>query len=316
METVHVPVMAEEVLELLSPGPGKVYVDCTLGGGGHASAVWKSIQPDGVLLGIDRDPKAVGRAKTRLDGIAPGAKFACGRFGDLPSILQEFGIFAVDGIVADLGFSRDQLEDGERGFSFLREGPLDMRMDPHREGPTAADLVNGLSEAELARLFRDYGEEEFAKRIARVLAAERGRAPVATTARLAELVSSAVPAKARRRIHPATQVFQSLRIAVNDEMGELSRFLGSFFDFLAPSGVCAVISFHSLEDRMVKTRFRELTTSCVCPKDMPCICGGKAPAELLTRKAKRPSEREVADNPLSRSARLRAIRKAAERRPS
>lgn len=310
MGTVHVPVMAEEVLRLLSPKPGKTYVDATLGGGGHASAVWAAIQPDGFLLGIDRDPEAIRRAKPRLDAVAPGAQTACGRFGDLPSILNSFEITAVDGIVADLGFSRDQIEDGARGFSFLRQGPLDMRMGSRDEGQTAADLVNGLAEAELVRMFREFGEEPFARPIARAIAAERKKAPIETTDRLAEIIFGAVPAKARGRLNPSTKVFQSLRIAVNDELGELSRFLGSFFEALKPGGICCVISFHSLEDRMVKTRFRELSVACTCPKQMPCICGGKARASLLTRKALRPSEEEVARNPLSRSAKLRALKKA------
>ena len=306
----HVPVMLPEVLAALSVRPGGRYADGTLGGGGYAEAILSASGPGGLLLGLDRDGEAVGRASARL---APfGSRFTGRRanFSDLPAVLSELSWPPLDGVVLDLGVSSLQLDDPERGFSFLRDGPLDMRLDA-RLPRTAADLVNTLPEAELARILFEYGEERHARRIARALCGRRAREPFARTLDCAAVVSSAVPkSRDTARIHPATRTFQALRIAVNGELEALRAFLERVPGVLAPGGRCAVVSFHSLEDRMVKEVFRELTAGCVCPRGVPvCRCGREAAFRPATRRALRPSEGECERNPRARSARLRAVEK-------
>lgn len=318
----HTPVLGERVRALLvpderprDPHPGDLRpfkgIDMTVGGGGHAGLLLQATAPDGRLLGLDRDPAALAAAEQALTPFAGRFRLVRAPFDAVERVAADHGFAPADAVLMDLGVSSRQLDDPARGFSFRADGPLDMRMDP--DGPvTAADLVARLSEPELARLFKDLGEERHARRIARAIVRERESAPIATTARLAETVAAAVPAKERRaaRIHPATRVFQALRMAVNDEAGQLARGLEAAFTVLGPGGRMAVISFHSLEDRAVKRFFKDLATGCVCPPAFPvCRCGRVPRARLLTRRAQRPAAAEVAANPRARSARLRAIEK-------
>lgn len=300
----HLPVLYDEVMALLQPVAGGRYIDGTLGAGGHAGGLLAASAPDGRLLGFDRDPAAIAFAAARLAAFGERAVLVNAGFGEMGTIAPARGFDAVDGILLDLGLSSRQLDDAARGFSFLREGPLDMRFDP-RHGESAADLINNRSADELADIFWRYGEEEKSRRIARLIVANR---PLQTTTELAELIASDIrrpsgPAGAR---HPATKVFQALRIAVNDELGQVERGLNAAVNLLRPGGRLAVISFHSLEDRLVKTFFREMSRECTCPPGRPiCDCGAKPVLQLVTRKAVKASETEIATNPRSRSARLR-----------
>ena len=310
MGFVHKSVMEREVIDCLAVHGGATYVDGTLGGGGHARAILEASGPDGRLIGIDRDTDALAAAGERLKPWGARVTLVHGNYRDLASVLDTLGLEKVDGIVLDLGVSSFQLETGERGFSFSRDAPLDMRMDRSR-GDTARDLVNGLSFEEMVRLFREYGEEREAKRIARAIERERALRPIETTGRLAGIIAGAVPARFQpRSIHPATRVFQALRIAVNDELEGLKEGLAAGMAALAGGGRMVVISFHSLEDRIVKKAFREFATDCVCPPRAPmCACSHRAVARVVTRGALTPSEEELASNPRSRSARLRAAMK-------
>jgi len=296
--------MLREVLEYLRPEPGDVIVDATVGSGGHAAAILERIQPGGRLIGIDRDPQALERVRSRFAG-AP-VTLVHGNFGDLAQFLDNLGLAAVDGVLFDFGVSSEQLDYAERGFSFREEAPLDMRMDP-TSPTTAADLISVLSEAELLRILREYGEERWARRIARRIVTTRQHTPIRTTAALAALVTAAIPPAARsRRIHPATRTFQALRIAVNDELTAISQGLHAAIRRSNSTARIVAISYHSLEDRTVKETFRNLARSCRCPPLSPtCQCGG-ALITVLTRRPVVPSPEEVAGNPRSRSAKLRA----------
>lgn len=304
----HLPVLLEEAVDSLACKPGGTYVDGTLGGGGHASEILKRIMPGGRLVAIDADPEALNEAGARLEQYRSGVIFHKGNFGDIAAILAGLGIGRVDGILLDLGVSSHQLETAERGFSFAKNAMLDMRLD-QSGGRTASDLVNSLPEEELAKIFRDYGEERMARRIAAAIARSRKESPVRMTGELAEIVSKAVPAPARHgRIHPATRVFQALRIAVNDELGNLEKALVDGFELLETGGRFAVISFHSLEDRMVKNYFRSWEKGCTCPPEFPiCTCHKESRARLITRKAIKPGPAELELNPRARSARLRTV---------
>jgi 16S rRNA (cytosine1402-N4)-methyltransferase len=296
--------MAEEVVHLLQPRPGGRYVDGTLGDGGHAERLLDA-HPTVEVLGVDRDSLTIASTGRRLAGFAPRFRTYCGSFSDLDAALAAVGWPAVDGILLDLGVSSRQLDDPERGFGFRAAGPLDMRMS-QESGPSAADLVATLDETELAELFRAYGEEPAARRIARAIVARRARAAIATTSDLADLVASVVPRRGKQ--HPATRVFQALRIAVNRELEYLDRFLARALDWLAPGGRLAIISYHSLEDRRVKRAFQSWAGACECPALVPrCQCGAQARVTILTRKAVTPSAAEVARNRRARSARLRAV---------
>lgn len=284
----------------LQPRPGGRYIDGTVGGGGHARGLLEASSPDGCLLGIDADPTAIGVARQHLAEYGTRAVLVNANFADLKEVAVQHGFCPVDGILLDLGLSSLQLEQGERGFSFQVEGPLDMRFNPRQER-TAADVVNTFPEDQLADLLRRYGQEPAARRIARAIVAQR---PIATTTELAEIVRRAVPR--RRRLHPATRTFQALRIAVNEELDALSKALPQAVELLAPGGRLAVISFHSLEDRIVKDFFREQARGCICPPHVPvCVCHHQPTLVILTKKPIRPSETEVQRNPRSRSARLR-----------
>jgi len=307
MPSKHVPVLLEETLATLSCEPGKLYVDATVGGGGHAFEILRRTSPDGRVIAADRDPIAMARVSARLAPFAGRFDLLHANFRDLPALLRARGVDRCDGVLMDLGLSSDQLHDPARGFSFSRSGPLDMRMDPR--GPeTAASIVNRSSEHTLRDLLRAYGEEPNAKRIARAIVRARADAPIETTDQLVAIVESAFP---RRRppdtVHPATRSFQALRISVNDELMALKDALDGLFELLAPGGRLVVISFHSLEDRIVKRRLRDWAGACACPPHLPvCGCGARARVRILTRRAIRPSAREIAANPRARSARLRA----------
>ena len=305
MEFKHRSVLLEETVSALHIRPDGIYIDGTAGGAGHSAEIAKRLTT-GRLFALDRDPDAVQTATERLRGYP--ATVVQSNFDRMDEVLAEFGIHGADGILLDLGVSSYQLDQAERGFSYHKDAPLDMRMS--KEGVSAYDIVNEYERQQLTDIFRRYGEEKFAFQIADRIVRERQSAPIATTVQLAELIASAVPAAARRDGHPARKCFQALRIAVNGELDSLSAALDKAFDLLNPNGVLAVITFHSLEDRMVKQRFKEFCTGCICPPDLPvCVCGRKPRGRLAFRKSVEPSEQEKQENPRSRSARLRAIMK-------
>jgi 16S rRNA (cytosine1402-N4)-methyltransferase len=296
----HIPVLYSEVLAGLQVQPGKSYIDATVGAGGHAAGILDASAPDGRLLGLDADPQAVAYARQRLRAFGDRAALRVGNFRHLGKLAIDRGFEQVDGVLLDLGISSRQLADAERGFSFNAEGPLDMRLDAS-QGPAAADLVNTLSRTELADLLWEFGEERHSRRIARAIVAAR---PLTTTRQLAELVAATVGR--REKIHPATRTFQALRIATNQELAALTESLPQARDLLRAGGRLAVISFHSLEDRIVKRFFQRESRDCICPPEMPvCNCQHLATLRVITRKPVRPSQDEVAENPKSRSARLR-----------
>lgn len=300
----HIPVLYQEILEYLRPHPGGRYIDGTLGAGGHAAGLLSASSPDGTVLAFDRDPQALRFAREQLREFGDRIRFVHASYAEMQEVAPEMGFDEVDGILLDLGLSSRQLADTERGFSFASEGMLDMRFDPTR-GETAADLVNHMSEKELSDLMWRYGEVKQSRKFARAIVQER---PIYTSDQLAELIARV--ARRRGRIHPATQVFQALRIAVNDELTHLERGLQAAITLLGKSGRLAVISFHSLEDRIVKQTFRQQAKGCICPPEqIVCTCDAEPVLKLVTRKALRPTEAEVSENPRSRSARLRVAEK-------
>ena len=302
--------MPDEVLSSLSPRPDGVYVDGTLGGAGHAGLILTASSPTGRLIGFDRDAEAIAVAQKRLAPFGDRARLFQRNFASIAATLSEIGVEAIDGFVLDLGVSSHQLDREERGFSFMHDAPLDMRMD-RSSGPSAADLVNTLSEAELFRIISEYGEERWAKRVASFIVKARDERPIASTLELVDVIKGAIPkAKWEERLHPATRAFQGLRIAVNEELKSLETGLADLLALLKKGGRGAVISFHSLEDRIVKESFRGAATGCTCPKGLPgCVCGRVPQFKVVTRKALRAGEEEVAANPRSRSARLRVVEK-------
>ncbi len=305
----HTTVLLGQAVDLLAPRPGGVYVDGTLGGGGHAEEVLRRCGPDGLLIGFDQDGAAMERAGQRLAAFGSRAVLRRANFRQAAEVLVELGFPAVDGFLLDLGLSWFHVGSAERGFSFRVDGPLDMRMDS-RTAVTAADLVNTLSRQELVRILSEYGEEKKANAIAKAVERARGRGPITSTVQLAEIVSSVFPPFPPRRTHPATLTFQALRIAVNDELGALREGLESMIAMLRPGGRIAVISFHSLEDRIVKQLFAEHAKACVCPPRMPvCRCGKRADLKVLTKRPITAEEQEVSENPAARSAKLRVAEK-------
>lgn len=307
----HTPAMLKEVLAYLACRPGLVYIDGTLGGSGHATAICKQITPGGVLIGIDRDLDAIHHAEDALRDLPLKIHLLHGSFSNFPEYLAQLGFSAVDGILLDLGLSQHQLEGSGRGFSFQKDEPLDMRMDI-RASLTAAQLVNNLALEDLQKLFKEYGEERWAKQIARGIAKIRQNKKIQTSKQLAQIVADSVPghAASKQRIHPATRVFMALRIAVNQELKRLETFMDCAVEYLNPGGRLCVLSFHSLEDRIVKQRFKALEKGCQCPPKLPrCVCGRQSQIRILTKKVVRPTEREVASNPMARSTRLRAAEK-------
>ena len=304
----HTPIMVSEFLALLEPARGGVFVDGTLGGGGHAEAVLSALPESGKLYGIDRDDDALKAAGARLARFGDRFTAIKGNFFDMKALLLARGITAVDGILLDLGVSSYQLDAAERGFSYKADAPLDMRMD--QSAPLSAkDAVNAWSEQKLTEIFYEYGEEKFSKRIAQRIVEARKEKPIETTVELAELIKSAIPAKFRSEPqHPARRCFQAIRIAVNGELDGLDEAIRSAHDLLRPNGRLAVLTFHSLEDRIVKNAFRSFENPCTCPKSAPvCICGKKPTAKVLTRHPLVASEQEQNENPRSSPAKLRAI---------
>lgn len=298
--------LVPELIEALHPESGKRYLDGTLGGGGHTEEILIKSSPDGQVLGLDRDDEAIASAQERLRRFDRRFAARQASFADAKEILTEIGWNGVDGVVLDLGISSHQIDSPERGFSFRAPSRLDMRMD-RRQDLDAQEIVNSFSGDELERIFRDYGEDSAARRIAQAIVAERKQRPIQTTAELVRIVER-VKGRRRRQIHPATQVFQALRIAVNQELQHLERFLASGFEILRPGGRMAVISFHSLEDRMVKTAFRKWSRACLCPPRMlRCQCGWSQKVQLITKKPIVPPASETAANPRARSAKLRVV---------
>lgn len=310
--TYHRPVLLDETIEALAVRPDGVYVDGTAGGGGHSYAIASRLTSGGRLISLDQDPDAVVEASRRLQGLP--ARVIRANFTEIARVLREEGLSAADGILLDIGVSSHQLDTPERGFSYHADAPLDMRMS--QEGTTAADLVNTWGEKELSDIFYRYGEEKFSRPIARAIVRAREEEPVVTTGRLADIIRDAVPARARRDGHPARRVFQALRIAVNGELECLSSALDTAFSCLKDGGRLAVITFHSLEDRMVKQRFASFCEGCICPPDFPqCVCGRTPAARLILRKPVATSEKELEKNPRSRSARLRCVERLHEPNP-
>ena len=304
----HRPVLYEETLEALNIRPGGVYADGTLGGGGHAEGVLGRLGGTGRFIGIDRDEAAVQTAGERLKAY-PNASVVRGNYEDMKEILGSFGIERADGILLDLGVSSYQFDEAERGFSYREDAPLDMRMD-RRDALTAYDVVNGYTEKELFLLIRDYGEERFAQNIAKHIVSERTKAPVRTTLELAEIIKQSIPARMRENGHPAKKTFQAIRIEVNRELEILKDSIGSLIGLLGPGGRLCIISFHSLEDRIVKSAFRTAEAPCICPKDFPkCVCGRKPEGRVITRKPVTAGEEELKENNRAHSAKLRVFEK-------
>jgi 16S rRNA (cytosine1402-N4)-methyltransferase len=314
MEDGHLPVLVQEVMTMLAPAPGSLQVDATLGGGGHAQRILEASSPNGRLLGLDADPAAIVRVRARL-GSRFGDRLVLrqANFRELAAVAPAADFGAVDGLLFDLGLSGFQLADRERGFGIRTGGPLDMRFDPSH-GVPAAELLATLDAVELTGLFRRYGEEPQAARIARAIVAARQIAPITTAEELAELIVRVAPAgiPGRRRIHPATRVFQALRVAVNAELDALDEALAAAVDLLRPGGRLVVLSYHSLEDRIVKRFFQAERRGCVCPPSVPvCVCGRSPRLRLVTQPSLTPTAAEIADNPRARSARLRAAERLA-----
>lgn len=306
----HISVMPEEVLQYLQPRSGGIYLDGTLGGGGHSALILEASSPDGRLFGFDRDMAAIRAATARLAQYGERFRPLNGNFSDMEGMLAGLGVSGIDGFILDLGVSSHQLDSAERGFSFQQDAPLDMRMDTSR-GETAADLVNRLSHGELARIIREYGEERWAGRIATFICNAREEAEISGTLQLVDIIKGAIPRKAwEERLHPATRTFQALRIAVNEELASLETGLRAAVRLLRPGGRGVVISFHSLEDRIVKQMFRQLSSGCICPRDLPvCSCGHQPEVRVLTNRPVKAGEAELAENVRSRSAKLRAVEK-------
>ena len=306
MQFEHFSVMLDECIDALAIRPDGIYVDGTAGGAGHSRAIASHLA-QGRLICLDKDPDAVSVATERLAQY-PQAKVIRSDFADMTAVLDREGVTQVDGVLLDLGVSSFQLDAAERGFSYQHDAPLDMRMS--KQGMSARDLVNSSSVEDLARILREFGEEKFAFQIAKNIARARQEAPIETTGQLAQIVTHSMPAAARRDGNPCKRSFQAIRIAVNGEMDSLSRALDTVFDRLAIGGRFCIITFHSLEDRMVKQKFAQYARGCTCPPDFPvCVCGKLPRGKLVTRKAITPSEQELEQNRRSRSARLRVIEK-------
>ena len=309
MEFKHVPVLYDEVMEALNIRADGIYVDGTVGGGGHSSGICERLSENGTLIAVDRDTAALNAAQERLKPYQCNKEFIHANYSDVDEIANSAGS-KVSGILLDLGVSSFQLDTAERGFSYMQDAPMDMRMN-EEDALTAYDVVNNYSEKELARIIREYGEENWASRIAKFIVNARNDAPVATTGQLVEIIKSAIPAKARRTgPHPAKRTFQAIRIEVNAELEHLQRAVEKLPDMLEPGGRIAIITFHSLEDRIVKNAFDKRLNPCTCPKEFPvCVCGKVADVKKITRKPIEPSEEELEVNPRARSAKLRVLEK-------
>lgn len=305
----HIPVLLNEVIEGLNIDPEGIYVDGTLGGAGHSYEIAKRLK-GGRLIGIDRDEDAIAAASERLEPFSDRVTIVRGNYGDMADILGDIGISEVDGILLDLGVSSHQLDEAERGFSYREDAPLDMRMD-RRDELTAYDVVNTYTEAELTRILKDYGEERFAGSIARHIVRARAERPVSTTFELSDIIKASIPAKYRdKKGHPAKRSFQAIRIEVNHELDILRDSLNGMIDILRPGGRLCVISFHSLEDRIVKQAMRTAEDPCICPKDFPvCVCGRKPKGRCVSKKAITAADNELDTNNRAHSAKLRIFEK-------
>ena len=311
MEFSHVSIMVREVLEALEPGRGGIYVDCTAGGGGHSFEIAAMLPEGGRIVCLDRDDEAIEACTKRLLPYSDKFTIVKTNFGGLAAALDLIGVEKIDGIMWDLGVSSHQLDDGVRGFSYSKEAPLDMRMDQTQQ-KSAYDVVNFYDERELTRIIRDYGEERFAQRIAFAIVRKRAEKPIETTTELADIVSGAIPAAQRMKEaqNPARRTFQAIRIEVNGELDAIAPSIEAAVERLNPGGRLAVITFHSLEDRIVKETFRKLSSGCTCPPEFPvCVCGNKPKIKLLSRKPIIPAEDEQEANPRSRSSKLRTAEK-------
>jgi len=306
----HVPVLLDEIIEILNPQPGEVFVDCTMGGGGHSKAIVSRILPGGKLIGIDQDINAVEAAKKNLKDFHDHIIFVHSNYERLNDIIIEYSPQGIDGILFDLGVSSHQLDEKERGFSYMQDAPLDMRMDKNAHF-SAWDLINNFSEEEIAKIIWDYGEEKWAKRIARFIVKARENHSIDTTGELVEIIKAAIPAGARKDgPHPAKRTFQAIRIAVNRELEVLENTLDTALNWLKKGGRMGVISFHSLEDRIVKEKFKYWAQDCICPPELPvCQCNKRSMIKILTRKPVTAGKRELENNPRSRSAKFRAAEK-------
>ncbi len=314
IEFKHIPIMLDEVIEGLDIKPDGIYVDGTLGGGGHSYEIAKRLVSGGRLIGIDQDEAAIKAAGARLSGFGDRVTIVRSNYAQMVSVLQSLGIEQVDGILLDLGVSSHQLDNAERGFSYMEDAPLDMRMD-RRQEKTAGDIVNFYSQAELTRIIRDYGEDKFAAKIAAKIMGFRENKPVETTGELAEIIKSAIPMKYRLTGgHPAKRTFQAIRIELNRELEILEESIEGMLDILSDRGRMAVITFHSLEDRIVKSAFKKAESPCTCPPDFPiCVCGKKSKGFVASRKPLMPSDEETERNPRAKSSKLRIfVRKREE----
>ena len=310
MEFSHVPVLLDPVIEGLAIKENGIYADGTLGGAGHSSRICQKLSQSGTLIGIDRDSDALAAAKQRLEQYGCRKLYVQSNYQDIKLVLSELGIPGLDGALLDLGVSSFQLDNPARGFSYMHDAPLDMRMNAS-DSLTAEDVVNEYSEKELLRIISDYGEEKWAARIAQFIARERSKKRITSTFELVDIIKAAIPAAARRDgPHPAKRTFQAIRIEVNDELGGLKRAVEEFIDVMNPGGRLAIITFHSLEDRIVKDIFQKHLNPCTCPPDLPvCVCGKKADIRKITRKPVEADSKELEENPRSRSAKLRVVEK-------
>lgn len=309
MEFKHVSVLLNECIEALDIKENGIYVDCTLGGAGHSSHIVSNLSKSGTLIGIDQDNDALKAAKERLKDFE-NVKYVHNNFYNIDSILTELDIDKVDGILADLGVSSYQLDEASRGFSYMKDAPLDMRMDRDNDF-SAYEIINDYSEDKIAKIIKDYGEERFAKRIANFIINRRAIKPIETTFELVDIIKAAIPAKMRRDgPHPAKRTFQAIRIEVNSELKILNKTIEDGVNKLNKGGRMAIITFHSLEDRIVKLKFRELENPCICPREFPiCACGKVPLVKVISKKGIAPTEREIEENPRSRSAKLRIVEK-------
>ena len=307
MDFKHISVMSEEVLKVLEVKQNGVYVDCTLGGGGHSRRIGKLLSREGFLIGIDRDEEALTAAKKNLSDLNCRVELVHGNFSELEKILASLGVEKIDGVLFDLGVSSHQIDTAERGFSYIRNSKLDMRMD-RRQSLTAFEVVNSYAEEKLAKIFHDYGEERFSKKIANVICEKRKTFPIETTGELVSLIEKSVP-RTKNGGHPAKRIFQAIRIEVNNELEILTTSVKTAVEKLNLGGKIAVITFHSLEDRLIKNAFQNLAKGCICPKNFPvCVCGHKPEIKILG-KATTATAEEILNNPRSKSAKLRAAEK-------
>lgn len=313
MEFHHIPILLSECLKILEPERGGVFVDCTAGGGGHSFEIASRLPEDGHsrLICLDRDDEAIDACRARLSPFGDRFTIVKSNFRDLDAALQTAGADRVDGVLWDLGVSSHQIDDAERGFSYTADAPLDMRMD-QSAGLRAYDVVNTYPEEELKRILWLYGEEKFSARVAHAIVTRREKAPIETTLALAETVAQAIPTRQKESQHPARRAFQAIRIEVNGELDAIAPSIRAAVDHMNPGGRLAVITFHSLEDRIVKETFRTLSTGCTCPPNFPvCVCGGKPKITVLSKKPIVPSEQELAENTRSHSAKLRCAERTA-----